>query len=56
MIKFIDHDALEIEQNIDDFTEKNYQSEKEKLIRIGAMKIDQLYNKNMKHVNRKTAT
>lgn len=56
MIKFIDHDAKEMEQDIDEFTEENYQNEKEKLIYAGKMKIDQLYNKNIKLVNRKTAT
>lgn len=56
MSKFIDHDAIEIEQNIDDITENNYLMEKEKLIHRGIMEINQLYNNKIKLINRKTAT
>lgn len=56
MIKFIDHDAEEMAQNIDLSSEENYEVEKEKLVCQGMMEIDQLHNKKMKLVNRETAT
>lgn len=56
MIKFLDHDADEMEQAIDNLKETIYITEKEKLIHIGIMEINQLYNKKMKLINRETAT
>ncbi|VVC39217.1 ATPase, V1/A1 complex, subunit E [Cinara cedri] len=56
MIKFIDHDADEMKQGIDDLAEETFYAEKEKLISIGITEVDQLYNKQLKLINRETAT
>lgn len=50
------HDSEEIEHDIDILTEEHFCSDKDKLIRTGIMKINQLYNKKMQLVNRETAT
>lgn len=50
------HDSEEIEHDIDVFTEENFCSDKDKLVRTGIMQINQLYNKKMQLVNRETAT
>lgn len=54
MTKFIEHDADKIEQKIDKMTKDDYLKEKEKLILKGIMEINQLYNKNMKRLNKET--
>lgn len=56
MITFIDHDADEIEQNIDVMSEESYEKEKDDLVHQGVIEINQFYNKKMKCVNRETAT
>lgn len=52
--KFIEHDADKIEQKIDRMTKEDYHKEKEKITFQGMMEINQLYNKNMKRLNRET--
>jgi hypothetical protein len=56
MVKFIEHNAEVIQQDIDDETEENYNMEKEKLIRMGKMEVNQLFNKKTKLLNKERAT
>lgn len=55
MIKFIDHDAEYIANDTNSSTEEKYNMEKENLISIGKMRIDQLYEKKMKLIEREKA-
>lgn len=56
MVKFIEFEADEIEQNIDTQSENKYHTEKKETILKGKMEINQLYNKKTKLMNRTTAT
>lgn len=56
MVKFIEHGAELMVQEIDKATEEAFNIEKEKIISRGIMEIDQLYNKKTKMVHRETAT
>jgi len=54
IVKFIEHNAEEAEEDINTLIEENYRNEKDNLLQTGRMQINQLYNKKMKLVNRET--
>ncbi|XP_060849469.1 V-type proton ATPase subunit E-like [Rhopalosiphum padi] len=56
MVKFMEHEANEIEQNIDTQSEDEYNNKKNEIILKGKMEINQLYNKKTKLMKRTTAT
>ncbi|XP_026808481.1 V-type proton ATPase subunit E-like [Rhopalosiphum maidis] len=56
MVKFMEFEANEIEQNIDTQSEDEYNNKKNEIILKGKMEINQLYNKKTKLMKRTTAT
>ncbi|XP_050058544.1 V-type proton ATPase subunit E-like [Aphis gossypii] len=56
MIRFIEFEANEIEQNIDTQSENEFDIKKNEIILKEKLKIDQLYKKKTKFMNRTTAT
>lgn len=55
MVKFIEFEADEIEQNIDTQSEDEYRFKKNEMILKGKMEVNQLFNKKTNLMNRKTA-
>ncbi|KAE9537957.1 hypothetical protein AGLY_005929 [Aphis glycines] len=56
IIRFMEFEANEIEQNIDTQSENDFNIKKNEIILKGKLKIDQLYKKKTKFMNRTTAT
>jgi len=56
MVKFIEFEADEIEQNIDAESVDEYRIKKNEMILKGKMKVNQLFNKKTNIINRTTAT
>lgn len=56
MVKFIEHSAELMVQEIEREMNESYYTEKEKLIRIGIMEVNQMYNKKTKLLQRGRAT
>lgn len=52
----MEHEANEIEQNIDTQSKDEYNNKKNEIILKGKMEINQLYNKKTKLMKRTTAT
>ncbi|XP_050526804.1 V-type proton ATPase subunit E-like [Daktulosphaira vitifoliae] len=56
MIKFMEHEAIEIAQSINDLAEEEYHIQKGDLIHKGRAAINQFYKKKMKRTEREKAT
>lgn len=56
MIKFVDHEAIETVKDINISAEENYAIEKDKAVRAGITKINELYDKKMKLGKKEAST